>query len=165
MNPQRYYWETFSTLKRDQIYLSLQVERLDKIERCLNIFAAISASTAIAGWAIWQHAAFVWGAVIAASQVYNATKSHLPFGLQFKSLNNLYPEVEALTLSAERDWFRVARGEMTENEIIDAASKLKAKKVEYTQKHLKGVVLSEKEKLVSKADEKATAYLSTFSEV
>ena len=164
LDPQRYYWETFSTLKRDQIYLSLQLTRLDHIERCLNIFAAVSASTAIAGWTIWQHAAYVWGAVIALSQVYTATKNHLPFGVQLKSLNALYPEIEALTLSAERGWFRVARGEMTEEEIIDGASKLKETKALLTQKHLKSVILPENKKKVDEANEKAIGYLNNFLE-
>ncbi|NSY48299.1 hypothetical protein [Agrobacterium tumefaciens] len=164
MNVQRYYWDTFSTLKRDQIYITLQVEKLDNIERCLNIFAAIASSTAIAGWALWQHASFMWACIIALSQVYSAAKPHLPFGLRLRSLHNLAPDIEALTLSAERDWFRVSRGELTEDEIIDRATAIKEKKVQATQKHLKGVVLPEQGKLTELADTKATAYMKNFME-
>lgn len=140
------------------------MEKLDNIERCLNIFAAIASSTAIAGWALWQHASFMWACIIALSQVYSAAKPHLPFGLRLRSLHNLAPDIEALTLSAERDWFRVSRGELTEDEIIDRATVIKEKKVQATQKHLKGVVLPEQDKLTKLADTKATAYMENFME-
>lgn len=165
MRPQLYYWETFTTIKRDQIYLNHLVNQLDHTERCLNIFAAISASTAIAGWALWQHVAFVWAFIIALSQVYAAVKNHLPFGMRLKALNGLYPEIEALALQAESDWFKVSRGELDEQAIIDLATKLKQNKITATQRHLKNVVAPEKKKIATKANEEATAYMASFMEV
>lgn len=164
MNSQRYYWETFSTLKRDKIYVDLQVERLDHIERCLNIAAAVAASAAIGSWAIWQHASFVWASIIAASQVYAAAKPFLPFSARLRALHNLAPEMTVLALSAERDWFRVAKGELTDDEIIDRAYALKEKKSKATDVHLKGIVLPERDKITVVADAKAETYMHTFVE-
>lgn len=164
MNTQRYYWETFSTLKRDQIYIGLLQEKLDHIERCLSIFSAVSASGAIAGWALWQHIAFVWAAIIAFSQVYSAVKNHLPFGARLKALHGLYPDLESLALEAETGWFAVSRGSFSEDEIIELASSLKQRKINATQKHLKGIVAPEKAKVVALADAQAKAYLDSFTE-
>lgn len=164
MNPQRYFWETFSTLKRDQIYLRLQLERLDKVERIFNIGGAIASSSAIGGWVIWKEYSFVWAAVIAVSQVANAVKPHLPYGSQLKAINSLLPDFETMTLAAERNWFRVARGEMTEDETIESATKVKQMKAEITQKFLKGVIMREREDLTKKADIKGAAYMTTFME-
>ncbi|TBE30862.1 hypothetical protein ELH05_25005 [Rhizobium ruizarguesonis] len=164
MNTQRYYWETFSTLKRDQIYIGLLQEKLDHIERCLSILSAVSASGAIAGWALWQHIAFVWAIIIALSQVYGAVKNHLPFGARLKALHGLYPELESLALEAERGWFEVSRGTLSEDEIINLASSLKQRKITVTQKHLKDVLAPEKAKMVFLADVQAKAYLDSFTE-
>lgn len=54
MDPQRYYWDTFSVLKRNQFYLNIHEQRLDSIERGINIFSAIASSAAIGGWLIWR---------------------------------------------------------------------------------------------------------------
>ncbi|MEB2843789.1 hypothetical protein [Endobacterium cereale] len=165
MRPQLYYWETFTTAKRDQIYTTILMERLDHTERCLNVFAAITGSAAIAGWIIWQHIPYVWGGIIAASQLYTAIKAHLPFGTRLKAYASLGPEMESLALTAERDWFKVSRGDLTEDEIIELATKLKRTKVDATNRHMKGVIAPEKQKLIVLADEKATAYMASFMEV
>ncbi|MDR6819575.1 hypothetical protein J2X76_004767 [Neorhizobium sp. 2083] len=164
MQAQRYYWDTFTNLKRDQIYFSLHHHKLDGIERWQNIISAIAASTAIAGWAVWQYASFLWGFIIAASQVLTAVKPHLPYGRRLKSLEALCPEIEVLALTAETDWWKVSRGMLTEEEIFSLATALKQKTIAATDRHSKGLVLPEDSKLLALADQRATAYMKTFSE-
>jgi hypothetical protein len=164
MKATRYLWDTFATVKRDQLYLSRKMESLDRIERALNMTSAIASSAAIAGWAIWQHAAFVWACVIAASQLYQAVRPFLPFGSQLRALHNLYPEIEGLAMFAERNWIRVAQGQLTEEEMIDCATQIKEKKIAATQKHLKGILVPERKKFVHLANGQAVSYMENFLE-
>lgn len=45
----------------------------------LGTLKAIASSGGIAGWVIWKEHAFVWGAIIAASQLTDALKEVFPF--------------------------------------------------------------------------------------
>lgn len=163
MGAQEYFWDTFSNLKRDQFYLNAQIGRLDFRERCLNCFSAFAASGAVATWAVWKDYPMFWATIIAASQVYQVMKPHLPFAARLKATSSMYPEFELLTHIAEKKWFEVSTGKLTEDEIYDAATELKHKKIELTHKHLRGVIFSEKKKHVDEADQIAIAYMSNFT--
>lgn len=159
MDPQRYYWDTFSVLKRNQFYLNIHEQRLDSIERGINIFSAIASSAAIGGWLIWREYPFIWTAVIAASQILTAVKPFLPYGKRLKALGNLSPEMESLALTAETDWIKVSRGMLTEEQIFELATNLKVKSQNATHNHFKGLLLPENKSLLALADDKASTYL------
>ncbi len=164
MNPQKYYWDTFTDIKHHQVYLNMYEQRLDSIERYINVVSAVASSTAIGGWVLWQHIQFIWAFVIALSQVITATKPFLPFGQRLKALNGLTPEIEALALTAETDWFKVSRSILTEEEILALATTLKSREKDATQKHFKGLVLPEQATLKDKADKATIAYMKSFQE-
>lgn len=68
MDAQLRYWDTFTTLKRDAIYINRYQGRVEYTDRCINIFFAVTSSAAIGGWAIWKEYSFLWGLLIATSQ-------------------------------------------------------------------------------------------------
>jgi hypothetical protein len=68
------YWNQFPRLKRDAIYINRYHGDLERIDLALEMVSAVTSSAAIGGWAIWHAAAFLWGAVIAASQVRLASR-------------------------------------------------------------------------------------------
>ncbi|MBW8813869.1 MAG: hypothetical protein JF588_10635 [Caulobacterales bacterium] len=127
MSAQIRYWQTFSTLKRDAIYINRYHGRVERIDRLLNMFSAMASSGSVAGWIIWKDLGLVWGAVIALSQALNAVKPYLPFRRRLAALAALGPDLEALALVAEADWFKVSDGQLTEQEIHSLMMALKTK--------------------------------------
>lgn len=51
----------------------------------LGALKAIASCMGIAAWAVWREYAFVWGVVIAASQVADALKDVFPFAKKHKA--------------------------------------------------------------------------------
>jgi hypothetical protein len=160
---QRRYWETFSTLRRDAIYINRYHARDEHIDRSLSIFSALASSGSIAGWVIWKEIGFIWGAVIALSQALSAVKSYLPFRKRMSALAVLGPELEALALVAETDWFKVGGGHLTEQEIHALTMELKKKALRATTKSFSGSSLPENKALLAVAEQEAAHYMSTFS--
>ena len=76
---QQRYWKELYQLKVHTNYLELYLESSTNVDRGMNIFLAITSSSSICGWAVWQQYSFVWGAAIAASQLITAIKGFLPF--------------------------------------------------------------------------------------
>src|SRR5579862_5907476 len=57
--------------------------------RAFGILRAVASSAGIGGWVIWKDLAFVWGAIIAASQVADAVKDQFPFTARQKAATGL----------------------------------------------------------------------------
>lgn len=164
MDAQRHYWDTFSNLKRDAIYIGRYQGKIEKVERSINMLSAVAASSAIGGWVIWQHLAFVWAVIVAAAQVLSAVRPQLPYRARLTALTGFAPELDALALAAENDWLKVCRGYATEDETFQLAMTLKRKVQQATQKHFKGSSLPDDRKLLEVADREAQLYMLSFSE-
>lgn len=91
-------------------------------------------------------------------------KSQLPYRTRLAALSRLGPDLEALALTAETDWFKVARGLLTEDETYLLAMNLKRKVQQATQRHLKGSSLPESKRLLAMADREANGYMLSFRE-
>lgn len=160
MNTQNRYWDVFSTIKRDAVYINRCHASVESIDRTISIFSAITSSTAIAGWAIWSQYSFVWGAIIAASQVLVAVKPFLPYKARLKALSSLGPDLDSLALTAETDWFKVSRGMLTEDDTYALAMTLKRKSQQAQNKHCKGLSLPESKRHLAFANREAETYMT-----
>lgn len=159
MNTQSRYWYAFSTIKRDAIYITRLQTEVESIDRYISMAFALTSSTAIAGWAIWSKYSFIWGLVIAGSQVLSAIKPFLPYKARLKALGNLGPDLDALALTAEADWFKVSSGMLTETETYGLAMALKRKSLQAQVKHFRGVALPDSKRHTAIADSQAEAYM------
>ena len=160
---QTQFWYMLTTLKRDAIFINRYHAKVEKIDRRLNIFAAIASSSSIAGWVIWKEASFVWAFIIAASQVLAAVKPLLPYKALLRALSLLGPDLDGLALAAEEEWFAVSRGRLTEEEIHKRTMALKKKCQEATNKAFKGMSLEDNPKILVIAEREALEYVSTIS--
>ena len=68
---------------------------------------AISSSASIAGWAIWDSCAFIWGCIIAMSQVITALKPVFPFDKHVHTLNTRCYKQEAMFLELDALWYGI----------------------------------------------------------
>ena len=70
----QFYWTEMVELKAQYNYHRLHRDEQAKWGTRLNFVKAIATSSTIAGWAIWQNYAIIWGAIIAASQLVDTLK-------------------------------------------------------------------------------------------
>lgn len=139
-------------------YLDLYGENSYKWEKRINVFSAIVSSTSIAAWAIWQQLSFAWSFIIAISQVLSAIKGFLPYSRRLKSIVPFMEDLKFLYNRMEYTWFKVASGEMTEEEINEILYEFKNEYTNIENKHLKDETLLENEKFKKRSDMKTDAY-------
>ncbi len=149
------YWKELHELRVHVNYLEIYMEKSESKNRYINGFLAITSSGSIGGWVVWKEYGFIWGGIIAASQVINAIKQHFPYRTRLKAIGNVLPEFENLLTSYEKKWFDIEKGKLTEREINDLQYDIRRKKDLYLQKHLGTIILPEKKKYFKKAIELA----------
>lgn len=155
---QEKYWRYMVQIKAWVFYLDLYGENSYKWEKRINVFSAIASSTSIAAWAIWQQLSFAWSFIIAISQVLSAIKTFLPYSRRLKSIVPFMEDLNFLYNRMEYTWFKVASGEMTEEEINEILYEFKNEYTNIENKHLKDEMLLENEKFKKKSDMKTDAY-------
>ena len=72
-------WGLLCNTKFKGFVLSILVIRFQKWDRNINIFLAVASSGSIAAWVVWNRFPFVWGAIIASSQVITVIKPYFPY--------------------------------------------------------------------------------------
>lgn len=155
---QEKYWRYMVQIKAWIFYLDLYGEDSYKWEKRINVFSAIASSTSIAAWAIWQQLSFVWSFIIAISQVLSAIKGFMPYSKRLKAIVPFMEDLKFLYNKMEYNWFKVASGEMTEEEINETLYGFKNEYTNIENKHLKDETLLENESFKKKADIKTNAY-------
>jgi len=155
------YWVELQALKAHVNYVELYQLRSESIERWINITLAVMSSASIGGWAIWKEYAFVWGVLIMASQVVSVIYKFLPFKSRIKPLSSAGVELSVLADEAERAWFDVAKGELTEREINDQRFAIRQKKSAIMKSAFSGMVLPENPRLMKKAEDQMRAYFKS----
>lgn len=154
------YWTQLKELKTHIIYLQGYAEHADRLDKRVDIFLAVTSSTSIAAWAIWQKYPLVWSAIIALSQVITAIKPFLPHKQRVKAISELNDKFQNISLKCEKGWFAVAEGKLTEEEIHELYISLKEESLLAEQNCLKNIVLPENKNILSKAERKADLYLT-----
>jgi|ERR1041385_1440405 hypothetical protein len=159
---QKQYWTELVELKAHVEYLNFYQMRNNTIDRYIKMSLATTSSASIGGWAIWNQIQYVWAIIIAASQLLNVVKDHLPFQARQKKLGSLGGELEGILLYAERMWFDVSEGRRTHKEIHDLTMELKKRKMDSYNKYFLNDPLPKKEKLLLKAKTESEIYFSNF---
>jgi hypothetical protein len=155
------YWVELQALRTYAYYLELYQLRSETIERSLSIFLAVTSSASVGGWAIWGQYAFVWGLIIMISQVVSVVYKFLPFKARIKPLSGAGVELAALADEAERAWFDVSQGELTEREIHEKRCDLRNKKTAIMSSAFSGISLPESKDLLRKAAGKTAQYFNS----
>ena len=118
------YWRQLTQLKTDSVYLRLYRDDRAKWVTRLGILKAVASSGGIAAWVIWKEYAFVWAAIIAASQVADALKEVFPFSRQHKAASEHMLTLDRLLIDAQLEWENVFSGHYPDDEIMNRRHKL-----------------------------------------
>ena len=71
-------------LRASVYYLQAYQIHSEKWDNRIQIFLAITSSSSIGGWVIWNEYGIIWGSLIAVSQVINAIKRFLPLKSKYE---------------------------------------------------------------------------------
>ena len=153
------YWNQLKEFKVHVNYLQRYATKSDKADKTINIFLAITSSSSIAAWAIWQEYQMIWAIIIALSQIITAIKPILPYKQRLKAVNGLNNMLQKVALDCERKWYAVAEGLLTEHEIHDACFDFKNLAREHEQKYFQNMVLPVDQTLLKEAEEETDLYL------
>lgn len=159
---QERYWKEFYQMNVHVNYLDIYLEKSEFFNKTISIFLAFTSSSSICSWAIWNEYGFIWGLIIALSQLINVIKHFLPYQNRLKFLPKIIRDLEDLLITCEEKWFDVAEGKLTEEEINKLQFEIKRKKNNSLHKHLGGNTLPSKEKYSEKAKEMANTYIANF---
>ena len=158
---QQRYWSQLKECKVHVIYLHLYAAHSEWWDKAINIFLAITSSTSIAAWALWQKYQLAWAIIIALSQIITAIKPFLPYKQRLKAICELNDKVQEISLEFEKNWFPVAEGELEEREIHNLLISLREKTSLAERRVLKNTVLPKKEKILRKAENETDKYLQS----
>lgn len=155
---QEKYWKYMVQIKAWIFYLDIYSESSYRWDRRINVFTAIVSSTSIAAWAIWQQYSYIWSFIIAVSQIITAIKSFFPFNKRLKIIVPFMEDLKYLYNKLEYNWYKVASGDLTEEEINEMLFEFKNDFTSLENKNLKEENLLERNDFKSKADRKADLY-------
>jgi len=159
MNAYQEAYFKFMTQSREHVfYVSEHIAIADRWNTRINMFMAIASSSSIAAWVIWQKLSWIWASVIAGSHVVGAIRDHLPFKRRLSALHPLRNELERLSIEVEKEWYSVANGELTEEEIHLKTMQFKGRKAAFEEEHMGNIVLPESRRLIRKASDRNCIY-------
>ena len=121
---QQLYWKQLVELKVATAYVRLYRDDVATKVRWLGILKAVASSGGIAGWVVWRDYAFVWGAIIAASQLADALKEIFPFTRIHRAANQHATMLDSLMIDALLEWENVFSGRLSDAEIGNRRGKL-----------------------------------------
>lgn len=139
-------------------YLDIYEEDSYKWDKRINIFSAVASSTSIAAWAIWNQFSYVWSVIIAASQVLSAIKSFMPYNNRIKAIIPFMEDLKFLYNKIEFNWFKVASGELAEEEINELLFTFKNEFTNIENKNLKEEILLNNDSFKETADRRTDLY-------
>lgn len=158
MDMKQRYWRLFVELSAHSCYIDLYHEKTERIDWWINALLAVSSSTSIGGWAIFREYAFVWGAIIATSQVVGALKELLPFKKRLRALSGLSHDLARLLILAEDGWFDVSRDRLDDAQIQKKMSSINTQVVDLKRRHFDGQSLPRDAKLLYRAEQAAASH-------
>jgi len=121
---QQLYWAQMIELKVAACYIRHYRDYLGKRVTALGTLRAIASSGSIAAWALWKEYAFVWGAIIAASQVMDALRDVFPFTKQHKAASAHTITLGGIFIDAQLEWENIFSGRYTDEQIMSRRHKL-----------------------------------------
>ncbi len=121
---QQLYWNQIIELKVAAAYIRRYRDYFGRWVTGLGAIRAIASCGSIAAWAIWREHAFLWGTIIAASQLADALKEVFPFTKKHKAASEHTIALNSIFIDAQLEWENIFSGRYTDDEIMKRRHKL-----------------------------------------
>ena len=155
------YWKHMTELKVAAAYIRRYRDDRGTWVTRLGILKAIASSGGIAAWVIWKEYAFLWGAIIAASQLADALKEVFPFAKTHRAASDHTVVLNSMFIDAQLEWESIFSGRYTDDQISSRRHKLMKLQHEAERKAFP-VGLPVNVKLFAEAQSEAKDYFSTM---
>jgi hypothetical protein len=132
---QQLYWKEMINLKADASYIRLYRDSLGRWVTGLGALKAIASCGGIAAWVVWKEYAFIWGAIIAASQVADALKDVFPFAKKHKAASGYSMTLDYLFNDIQLEWENIFSGRYSDEEIMKLRHKLGKSQLDAMQRN------------------------------
>jgi hypothetical protein len=133
---QAVYWQEFTQLKLDTCYVRDYRDSIARWETVAAAIRAVTSSSSIAAWVIWRKYAFIWAALIAASQVADALRDVFPFRKRRQALSGWSNALNRLFVDAQRDWDNISAGSISNTKIAACTHQLRQKIQRYEETYV-----------------------------
>ena len=157
---QRLYWNEMVNLKADASYVRLYRDSQGRWVTWLGALKAIASSTGIAAWVVWREYAFVWGAIIAASQLADALKDVFPFVKKHKAASAHSMTLDNLFNYVQLEWENIFSGRYSDEEIMNRLHRLRKLQLDALQHNFPDG-LAEHHRLLVQAKQIAETYFKS----
>jgi hypothetical protein len=154
---QQLYWNQMISLKVDALYIRLYRDFLGRWVTWLGALKAIASCGGIAAWVVWRDYAFVWAAIIAASQVADALKDVFPFAKRHKAACEHAATLSLLFIDAQLEWESVFSGQFKDEEVMSWLHRLRSQQYEAEQRNFPEG-LTARSALLAQAEQQAAIY-------
>jgi hypothetical protein len=156
---QKLYWDQMFELKRAASYIRFYRDSVGRWVTGLGALKAIASCAGIAAWVVWKEYAFVWGAIIAASQVADALKDVFPFAKKHKAACELAMTLASLFIDVQLEWENVFAGRYADDEIMKRLHQLRKMQLDAESRNFPDG-LAARNDLLERAKQDAAQYLS-----
>ena len=147
------YWNELTALKGAACYMSRYRDRLGRWVVALGMLKAIASCGSIAAWAIWKEYSFLWGLIIALSQVADALRDVFPFAKKQKAASDYASALNSLFIDAQLEWDVICANSRTPAEMMNHLHSLRKLQLEAERQSFpSGVAADESLRLVAKQD-------------
>jgi hypothetical protein len=119
------YWAKMVGLKVAADYIRHYRDYLGGWVTGMGVVRAVASSVSIGAWAIWRQYAFVWGLIIACSQVLDALRDVFPVAKRHKSASELSGILDSLFIDAQLEWENIFAGKYDDGQIAKRLHKLR----------------------------------------
>ncbi len=157
---QQQFWQELVQLKADICYVRDYRNAVGRWVTGIAALRAITSAGSIAAWAVWKEHAYLWAALIAATQVADALKDVFPIYKKRDSLSRWCKVLTRLFVGAQRDWDDIAGGVYTNQQIRKLLHKLRLAKQQAESRYIPNG-LTKKESLFDEAQSEAIAFFQS----
>lgn len=157
---QEIYWRGLFQLKADACYIRDYRNSLNKWVTSMATVRAVASAGSIGAWAVWKKYAFIWGSLIAASQVTEALKDVFPFYKRRRALSQWSKTLNRLFIDSQKIWEEIADGQYTNVQIRKLCHQLRSRKDRAEAKYIPDS-LNRKNDLFKKAQAEAENFFKS----
>lgn len=129
------YWKQLLQLRAAAICIRLCRNRLARGVRVVELVKAVGSSGGIAGWVVWRDWPLLWSAIIAASQLLDATKHVFAFAHLHRAASDLAIALDLLCIDAEAEWEDIHAARVPTEDIALRRVRLARLQLEAEHKH------------------------------
>ena len=159
---QQKYWNLLVQTRFKVEYVDVYAEKMYGYDKAINIICAIASSTAIAAWSTWTQLAYIWGLIIAVSQLASVIRDIFPFNNRIKVLRELSGKLKGTFCQMEFDWYKVSQGLLLDEEINELLFRYKKQIKDIEVRHLTEEFLPEKQNYKIIAEDKCKDYFTAL---